>query len=276
MTQTRLLLLNGLRWWKENLWIWGILGSIYSLSLALLLETVIELTLKTEVKLITVFAGMSISLLVPAILHAVPLPSLPIPLGRPSGSELGSFIRLFLSHELRRSQNLCAVAFTVILLVSLPQTWLPLALALGQLPVQQSLFSVQRWRALALAHSPQQGARHLFIAFQFQQCLLGIAVLAGWVLTSLLMDRSIGPTLLYLPAIAGAWMGGASVLLEGASGRPWVVNFISLAAGMVAGFLTVLHWGFVFLIIYFCVQMAGNIKERLRSVELLDEDTLIS
>jgi hypothetical protein len=275
MSYARLLLLNGLRWWKENFWVWGILGSVYSLTLALILQTVVELSLKAEVKLSSVFLGMAIALLVPSLIHALPLPSLPVSFGRPRGSELSSFVRLFLSHELRRSQNWVAVVLTGLVLFSLPSQWLPLALAFGQAPVQQALFSVQKWRALALAHSPQHGARHLYVSFQLLQLVLGGLVLVLWLVLASSAGHSLDLLVRYLPAVFGAWMGGASVMLEGDSGRPWLVNFISLAAGLVAGFFAVLHWGFILLIFYFCVQMMNSVKERLRSVELLDEDTLV-
>jgi hypothetical protein len=276
MTYTRLLLLNGLRWWKENFWVWGILGSIYSLTLAIVLQTVIELSLKAEVGLPNVFVGMAVALLIPALIHALPVPSLPLPFGKARGSELGSFVRIFLSHELRRTQNWIAVGLTALALLALPSSWMPLSLAFGQAPVQQTLFSVQKWRALALAHSPQHGARHLFVSFQVLQMILGVALLVLWVSATMLKGQSLELFPRYIPAIVGAWMGGSSVLLEGDSGRPWLVNFISLAAGLVAGFFTVLHWGFLLLIFYFCAQMVGSVKERLRSVELLDEDTLVS
>ena len=73
----------------------------------------------------------------------------------------------------------------------------------------------------------------------------------------------------------GGVLAGSCVALEGDAGRPWIVNFISLAAGALGGLLC---WAWPISTVfvgYFSFSMIRAVGGRLRSVELLDEDTLI-
>jgi hypothetical protein len=74
----------------------------------------------------------------------------------------------------------------------------------------------------------------------------------------------------------GAVLSASCVALEGDSGRPWIVNFMSLAAGTVGGYLCAASSWFLLLAIYVFLHMEKISKNRLKSVEHLDEDTLIS
>ncbi len=273
MSRFKLNFLNGLRWVRENIWVWGLLALIYSLTLAHILEAVLELSLKKEYSWKILWPMTWLAMLFPWFLHRFSLPGVRFSIPTLPGAPL---VGLFLRHELRRGQNYFSVILAVVLLSVLPVEWAPLVLLIGQIPVQQGLYSIQGWRVLALSASPQEGARQLVLSFVLLQLILGFLMLSGWVIVVGLGRRDLLFTIpRWIAPLTGAWIASSCAALEGDAGRGWLVNFIGLAAGLLGGFIAALHPLLVIFVAYGGLQMVNSVKERLRSIEFLDEDTLI-
>lgn len=276
----RLRLLNAWRWLREYFWIWGFLSVIYSLTVALVLQPLVEQALKRELTLAPLWISVCALLLIPGMLERLPLPPISFRFFMPAGtfseriwSSLGEGLgRLYLRHELRRG----AAWFTIVVVVLggslLPVGYRAFWVLLAQLPLQRALFSIHHWRAIAVLHHPAHGAMRLMIAVTSAQLIqLGV----GWVALGA-VTGDFGQTWLKLGAGAlGGLLAACATIFEGDSGRPWLVNFVAMTAAIVAGFLSFWSPWFVFLSIYGLLNMAGRVSGRLRSVEHLDEDHLV-
>jgi hypothetical protein len=274
VTEARLKTINALRWIRENLWVWGLLATIYSYTVALVLESVLELASGVDLSWGILWPVTWGALFLPWILHRLPMGSLSIQV--PHVARI-PFVGLYLRHELRRTQSYISVAVSLVLLLSLPPEWMPLALIVSLIPSQQGLYSIQDWRVLALASNPQHGARWLLVAFGACQLILGSLVLLGWVIWAFLFSREhLVEILRWIPPFYAGWLASSCAALEGDAGRRWIVNFVGLAAGLIGAFVASYHPLLLILVAYFSLQMVNSVKERLKSVELMDEDTLIS
>ena len=278
----RLRLLNLARWFREHLFVWSFLSTIYSITLALLLQPILEMGFKLEIPLQPLWAATCLVIVIPALLERVPgqVPrffSLVLASWIPSRTESNAFRSLYLRHELRRLPTWLGVLAVGVSLCWIPADRAALWLLIAQLPLQRSLFSIHRWRALALAHHPRLGAGRLLMALISSQL---IQWLLSWLFAGFLAWMFAGPTFslwlrLGAAGVAGVLAGGC-VAMEGDSGRPWIVNFISLAAGAVGALLTLVWPVSLLVVAYLAISMSNSVAERLRSVEHQDEDTVIS
>jgi hypothetical protein len=286
MTRLRLELLNSLRWLKEYIVSWAVLSAIYSLTVTLVLQPILERALKTELKLLPLWVSTCGLLLIPGALERLPLPALSVNrsrllrfmperiFGESVWSRLGGPLApLYLRHEFRRVPTWLMICVSVVSAGLLAPGKQALWVLFAQLPAQRALYSVNAWRGLALSRSAQHGAtwllRSLWMSQIIQVVFCWLAV--GW--------AGFLPHELWLalgPASLGAALAGSAVALEGDSGRPWLVNFMSLAAGTLGGYLCLLSPGFLILVLYFCSTCQLRVQARLLSVEHLDEDHLVS
>lgn len=257
---------------------WGLLSLIYSFTVAVLLQPLLESAFKKEFPLEPLWIATCGLLLLPGAFEFLPVPSLPlIRQGRFSESlwrwKSGSMGPLYLRHEMRRGATWVMVIFVVCLLVILPERFLPFSILLFQLPIQRALYSVHRWRSLALAAHPKGGASLFLMALLKAQVLQWLVV---WASASLLGVFR-GPDL-WTYGLAGlsAVIASSITAFEGDSGRPWLVNFMALAAGSLAGYLTLSYPWILALVLYFSKSMIQSVEGRLKSVEHLDEDRVIS
>lgn len=269
----RLQLLNLYRWLRENLIVWGILSAIYSLIATVLLQTILEQTLKQELSLFPVWSMIIVALLVPAVFEALPLPPLPLPLAalsRPLAKL--PLVRLYVLHDLRKGSTWLLLAAALAAGALLPDRSQHLWILVVQLPLQRALYSVHRWRRLALGSRAHGGASQivqgLFVSQAVQATILvvGFALLRG--------APSFGYLALWIASLS-AVIGGASMAMEGDSGKPWMVNFISLSVGTLGGYICLAQPGLALVVFYFAFSMSAAVAKRLWSVENFDEDTFI-
>lgn len=278
----KLFALNLLRWLREYIVSWGLLSFIYSLTVTLILQSILEQALKKELEFKSLWFTTCATLLLPGLFEALKLPPLSFRKGLLTfmppgvfGENLwqrwgGAITKLYLRHELRRGATWLVIVLVVLIASLLPDNKKALWVLIAQLPIQRALYSVHRWRGLALAFHPKQGAEQLMRAIWASQFL---QIFIAWI--ALVITRSIPDPWMYGCAALGAVISAGSVAMEGDSGRPWMVNFIALAAGTLGGYLCLATpWALPF-VIYFGGRMAVAIENRLLSVEHLDEDTLI-
>lgn len=254
---TRLSTLNLARWIRHHWLSWGVLAGIYSIAATVLFTAILELRFKQEPEFWAVWGLLLAVLGVPALFEKAPLPGLPsLRMFRPR-----TLTTLYALHELRRPNAwiACALPLGVSIAFDLRH---PIALLiLTQLNPQRALYSMHRWRTFALSHSPSNGARELILGFALTQ------------LTLLLPWGIVDPT--YLPLGVAGVLLGASLIFEGDSGRPGLVNAVVLTGALLGALLASLHWLVILFCAYFMMRMGDSVRERLRSVEYFDEDTLL-
>lgn len=275
---TRLKLLNFARWLKEYLISWGLLSLIYSITVTVILEAVLENAFKSELDFGPIWIATAVLLLVPGVLEALPLPAVPW-IRRGFFSESfwrrlgGPLVPLYLRHELRRGTTWLVLWISVALGTMLPPGKAAFFVFFAQLPVQRALYSIHRWRSIALVFRPMECGQALLSAVWIAQLIQwGIAWMAFGIASEIPADQ----WLKLGAASLGAVLVGASMALEGDSGKPWMVNFISLAGGTLGGFLCLYSPWLLLAALYIAFNMRTIVLKRFLSVEHLDEDLVIS
>lgn len=284
MTHFRLRCLNLSRWIREYAISWGVLSLIYSWTVTLILQPILERALKTEIGAKPLWIATAFILLIPGAFEYLPLP--PVVFGRgkltfmPSGifgekiwSRFGgTLVPLYLRHELRRGATWLVICLTAALAGILPPGKYALWVLIAQLPVQRALFSISSWRTLAVSHPAREGGDRILWALWISQFLQAAI---AWGAVGLAGFYSFDHWWALGPAVLGAILSASMVALEGDAGRPWMVNFFSLAAGTVGGYACLASPWFLLLILYFCKGQIASTAKRLMSVEHLDEDRII-
>ncbi|MCC7442894.1 MAG: hypothetical protein IT285_14775 [Bdellovibrionales bacterium] len=188
----------------------------------------------------------------------------------------GRITPLYLRQEFRRGPTWAAILLTAFAAAMLPPAWAPLWIIICQWPVQRALHSGRRWQRFVRLHARDGGISaylgSLWTAQVIQYLLLFVAlgILPGSPLSSTPAVAALGCGGL------GAVLGGVSVAVEGDSGRPGLVNLVSLTAGTICGVACFASPWFLLAVIYFCTRTADTGRYRLRSVEWFDEDTFVS
>jgi hypothetical protein len=262
------LALNFFRWFQANFAVWLILSSIYSLTVTMVLQPILERVMKQEIPLSQLWASVCLALLVPGAFEYLSLPSIGIKLSRP----IQGLSQIYLRHELRRANTWLVLILSFGLILLTPRELRPLIILAVQLSGQRALFSIYRWRGLALSFHPESGGQQLIFSLGRAQV---IQFLILWTAVALTFHFEARALLAYGIGGLGAVIGSASMAMEGDSGKPWMVNFIALAAGIIAGFLCLSFPYLILLVGYFFLKMQANVAKRLKSVEHLDEDSLI-
>jgi len=285
MKQTTLLFKNSYRWVFENIWVWGLLVVIYGYTLVLLLEPILEHWLHLEIHLGLLTALGCASLWFPGLLNFIPLPSLPLPnrifsSAKFPGKETG---RLYFRHEMRRGVTWLVIALMVLAGMMMTVALMPLWIFVAQISTQKAFFTFKNWQLLVLNHNPQRGAGQLLFGFLFCQSV--IQILAWLALGfAILISRQLGfiSDLTFLNWLSmgagglGAVISACTLAFEGDSGRPWLVNFISMTAGVIGGILSMAYPVTLVLIIYFAWRFLASSQHRIRSVEQFYEDAIFS
>jgi len=143
-----------------------------------------------------------------------------------------------------------------------------------QMPAQRSLYSVQNWRVIYWLRRPFSGAPDFvksMIGFGIVSYLFTFTLMA---VLSLLMDGVIYWELFFVGLAAAT--GSTAAALEGDSGRPAIVNLVSLLTGTMAGLLTLLSPWVIFAVWYAVDKLVLASSRRLRSVENFNEDFVFS
>lgn len=265
----RLQLLNLARWFREYLLVWTALSFVYSITLVLVLQPLLELALKMEVPFWPLWIATCATLIFPAAVEALPQP-LSAELGRLSFGH--GLIRLYLRHEFRRLGTWVGILVAVALAAIIPKDRAALWILIAQFPMQRALFSFQKWRVLALVEHPKLGSKSLMLALASSQLL---QFLVAWLAVGAIGFFDANAWLKLGLAGVAAVFAASAVCLEGDAGRPGLVNFITLAAAALGGFSTYAWPVGLGISAYLMMAMSGSIPERIRSVEHLDEDTLI-
>jgi len=234
----------------------------------------LERTLRRELPLKPLWGALALLLLVPGVIDALPIPAVFTRLGRklPSGVS-HSFPALYLRHELRRGSTWLALFLSVALAALLHRSSAALWVVLAQFPLQRSLYSIRNWRKIAVQRFPENGAEKLLVAIAASQVLQAVIC---WLALGISGIFGLSAWLTLGPGVLGAAICGSAVALEGDSGQPWIVNFLSLATATIGGYLAMAWPWTLALSVYFFNQMRGLASNRLHSIETLDEDTLIS
>ena len=76
--------------------------------------------------------------------------------------------------------------------------------------------------------------------------------------------------------LIGGVVAAAAVVMEGDSGRPGLVNTVSLISGMLMGLFCMISPWFFLVSLYFAHKTAALVVDRLKSVEFFDEDVVVS
>lgn len=252
------------------------LSVIYSWTVTLALQPILERALKTEISSEFLWAATCSLLLIPAFIEFAPLGQLPLRKGLFSESiwsKLGGPLSpLYLRHEFRRGATWLMLALCTVGSSLLPPRKFALSVLIALLLSQRALFSIQNWRRLAQTRFPEHGAFHLIRAMALSQSLQSILL---WLALGLAQVYSQEQWLALGPAfLACAWIS-STLCLEGDSGRPYLVNLIALSGGIIAGYACMAHWGFLALVAVICRSLYKGMGERLKAVENLDEDALI-
>ena len=287
MTRHQLLLRNAARWFAAHAITWILLSAIYSLTVAILLQTIVEQLQKKPISLGPIWIVSMVLLLIPGALEKVPMPDLRLPGATRSffseaiWTQLGgaSFLPLYLRHELRRTQTWVTLILTVTLASLLPTERAATWIFIAQLPLQRALWSIGGWRRIALRTpgGPQLGGALLLNAFLWSQMIQAAVALIAWSGLLLWDGKWQGTPVL---ALSAATLSGvlccASVCMEGDAGRPWLVNFAGLSAALIGASLV--YWQPALLILsgYVFSNLKHSVQNRLWSVEEFDEDALLS
>jgi hypothetical protein len=254
---THLFFLNLFRWIRHHWLSWGVLAGIYSIAATVLFTAILELRFKQEPEFWTVWTLLVAVLGVPALFEYFSFPGIPaIRAARPRSLTL-----VYVLHELRRPNAwiACLLPLLAALIFDLKQP--TMLLILTQLSPQRALYSIHKWRTYALSHSPLNGVRELILGFSLTQLVL----LSPWVF--------VNPS--YLPLGVAGVLLGSSLIFEGDSGRPGLVNAVVLTGALLGALLASLHTLVILFCGYFMLRMGDSVRERLRSVEYFDEDTLL-
>ena len=266
--------LNLMRWVREYWLSWGLLGAIYSVTATILLQAVAGAAFRIEPPFVLVWVILCAALLIPAFIELIPF-GVPLPLGRMRRAGIGS---LYIRHDLRR-----VATWTGVILVSVSGSlfiesgsaarlyWVPVVL----IPVQRALYSFRYWKGIVSEFRPESGAVSLLASLLGSQLIqFGVA----WVALGLtVLDIASWWELWFRMGAGGigAVVAGSAVAFEGDSGRPWIVNFMSISAGILAGYLS-MEWPLVLIgVLYFSNQIVRGAVNRLKSAEIFHEDIVI-
>jgi len=268
----RLQLLNLLRWFREYSISWGLLSVIYSVTATMILQPLLEQAFQREIHFAPLWFLTCATLLVPGVIESIGFPPVPWLVRRGKFKELPVFMRTYLRHEFRRGSTWIAVLGVVIGGMMLPDGLRALWIMILLLPSQRALYSVHRWRRIAQGFLPSNGGVALVDAFTVSQLVQFLVAWGAFVLSGVLPLE-----LAWKYGVAGgcAVIAASSVALEGDSGRPWLVNFFSLAVAVLAGYLVLAFPAVALAVLYFRHAARSTLGSRLKSVEHLDEDSLV-
>lgn len=286
-----LYLLNAFRWVKHHAVAWSILFASYSVAASVVVQVILQELIGTQLRFLTVWALTAGVVAIPGLLERLPVPGAvggrwSHLLGGAAHRIVGPLGVLYVSHELRRPATWLVVGMTAVagaaVLGMSPAAWLLIC----QVSAQRAFFSISAWRRFAAFYRPGSGAAEVMRAFAVAQTVqvFAVGVLIA-LLATFLSPAAIGSgvpavagerILRFMAAMLGAAWASAAVVMEGDSGRPWLVNFVGLAAGFIGA---VGGWASpfaLFVIVYFMGQMSMVVAGRLKSVENPDEDIVIS
>ncbi len=281
----RLWLINLFRWIKHYFFVWTLLGVIYSITATLIFQSLLENITHENFSFISLWWSVLFIISIPAFLENLPLRPISFQWGKlqfmPDGifaekfwnHPTRVFTQLYLRHELRRGQTWFVVILVVLLdcffVGSKHFVWVFLSL----LPIQRALYSIGRLKNLALSFHPHSGAKQLLVGLWISQV---IQLSIGWIAFGIVSFMPLHEWGLYFLACLGGGLGSAFVAFEGDTARPWLVNFIALASGLLGGYLT-LAWPWFFpILLYFFYRQLQLVEKRFYSVEYIDEDFVIS
>ncbi len=253
----KLILFNLARWIRHHWVSWGLLAGIYSIAATVLFTAILELRFKQEPPFLEVWLVLIAALGIPALFEKAPLPVIPAF----KVWKMNSLMRMYITHELRRFNPWLCCFLPLSLSVALGWTHPISILVLTQINPQRALYSIHRWRTFAVTHCPDRGARELMLGFAIVQTIL---ILPWFILNSSYWTLG----------LAGTWLG-ASLIFEGDSGRPGLVNSVVMTGALLGSLLGSLHWLVLIFCLDFMFRMARTVKDRLKSVEYFDEDTLL-
>jgi hypothetical protein len=286
MTAINLHLKNAARWFAANAVTWVLLSAIYSLTVAILLQTVFERLQGAQPELISIWVLSMGILLIPGALEFLPLPDLPRfrKKSRHFGEKFwtrlggGSFLPLYLRHEFRRPQTWLTLVTAVTLGSFLEAEKLRIWIFISQLPLQRALWSIGGWRKIALRapEGASLGASTLIASYCVSQVIQALIAWLSLLAVLTVSGASLSPFIALLPACLSGVLCTAAVCMEGDSGRPWIVNFAGLSAGILGAALGLWEPALLVIAIYIYFNLKGSVKNRLWSVENFDEDSLLS
>ncbi len=267
----KLFTLNFLRALKENFFSWFVLGSIYLLSASQLLQPIFEWALKRELPGTWMFVGVALLILSAGLLASL--------FERVFGAKFALPLRiprrlshyLWFTHMSRRAATWIVVAITVGLGIWLEQKnlfffWLLAA----QLMNQIHMFAADRWRAFFCFNLGRTAALNLVHEFVGSHVFFGVVVYA--------LLYFFWPTHEWLkwllPTVSALW-GASVVVLEGDSGKPLLVNSVSLVLGTLCGLIVFMEPGFIVLVAWACLRIPELSHNRFWSVENADQDAVL-
>ncbi|MGE0614770.1 MAG: hypothetical protein AB7P04_03945 [Bacteriovoracia bacterium] len=263
-----MLLTNALRWFRENLLRWLVLGSIYAVTLGVVLQPFLEKILETRVsvaRLGAIVLGLiGAATLLERVRGYFGFFSAPL--------RCSSLARLYLAHQFRRINPWLTVVIAGASVMLFPEgherAW---AFAV-QILVQRELMSVQRWRNLVHFAGTADGPGGMLEGLWVSQ---GWQAAAAWMLAAICgLGFGVDSWEIAAAALGGA-MAGISVAWEGDAGRPGLVNFISLAAGCLATAVCLGSPWALLAVAYFAAKCRGLAANRFKSVDSFHEDFVI-
>ena len=262
-----------LRWVVEHLFFWGTLSVIYATAAAYLLEPFFEKLLQFPLTIPEVMGAILGLLFIPAVLDQTGK-NMAFPFFRSTGLSSPSWS--YFHQEFRKGSNWFGLLFVMIgLVLGLHQKWL--WIFLFQFPIQRSLFSLYQWGALFRIHYPDTAGKKVMWSFLNTRL---VEFLIVWTSTGILMLVTHSDSLFYdwimgLGIGISMILGASSLLLEGDSAIPGMSHLILLTFGTLSGVLFVLFPWFLAFLIYFFITRTQKVQNRLKTAEVLHEDTLI-
>ncbi len=277
MVTTKLKWLNLYRWLKEYIILWTLLGSIYSLAGAVLFQPIFQWITKKEPSLLNSWLLTNSFVIISWLFHSF--------LSNFSFKQANRYLvkahaplsTFFCVNELRKVSVLAVIFVTVITGAFLNSHSFQIWVILAQLPIQVSLFNLKPWEQITLQRSALVGAKELLRGLLKVQLIT--AILATILVVTLWIVQGQSVSLAIIGSLAsgvlGASLMSAGVALEGDSGRPFLVNSISLVSGTLAGLLCFAMPVSLLFCLYLYHRFEAVTLNRLRSIAPIDEDTLV-
>jgi len=265
------MVLNLFRWIKENLIVWVLLVSIYSLMTTMVLDTVFQIVFKYESNKFILWSLLFFGLMSAYFFESIGFFTLNIKKIFPIKNR---YARLYALHEFRRGSG-----FLFALLLGggayfLGRIHISFILLIYLLCVQRPLFSLWKWRRLFLSFEPTQAAQGWYLGILITQVVYFLLFMIPVSFSYFYLSDAFFVKLIF--GCIGGLLASLSVSFEGDSGTPVMVNLITFSSGVLGAFICFYSPWIVLLLLYLWWSMMSQIQNRFLSVEKLDEDFIIS
>lgn len=268
-------LLNLARWIKEHAISWGLLFFLYSILAVVLAAPLLELAMKLELSSFSVWLGVCALIGSALFVEWIPYSLFHFHWKVPFRSFL---LDVYLQHEFRRLATWVGLAISIGLAVAVPGKWIDFWIFICLFPVLRAMFSIQAWRGIVHPFYKTTGPYRLMATLAVSQAIqLGIVFCSVLILRYFLYGAEFSFkkwVLLFSGSFCGV-VSACAMAYEGDSGRPWLVQFMALGAGLLVGVIGLISYWTIPFVLYFYYKMLDSIGSRWKSIEVFHEDVIV-